>query len=208
MDYLIYRLKHTFPKVFRFLEKIAGYYTGLRYRRAVERATKAGRVEGFINGKAAVVRPLVVGDARALYDFLGAQSESRLKFFRPHDFSLEGLAVVLASPAYLNYGLFIGDNLEGYALLKLSPTGSAYRGRLVNEALSGSGVGKLLSQYLHWQAGILGVKARATISRHNTASLASLEAKGGFKVIKELPNDYLLIEFPPVSVDPPKIVLH
>ena len=41
------------------------------------------------------------------------------------------LRTVLGSAAFLNYGLFVGDRLAAYALLKIAPTGSAFIGRLV-----------------------------------------------------------------------------
>ena len=47
------------------------------------------------------------------------------------------------------------------------------------------------------------LRTRSTISRHNPASLRSHQAVADFAVIDELPNDYLLIEFPRVGRERP-----
>ena len=55
------------------------------------------------------------------------------------------------------------------------------------------------------QASLAGLRARSTISRQNPASLRSHEAVAKFEIVAELPNDYLLIEFPPGSAKPPEL---
>ena len=43
------------------------------------------------------------------------------------------------------------------------------------------------------------MRTRSTNSRHNAASLSAHQVVADFAVIAELPNDYLLIEFPRVG---------
>ena len=85
-----------------------------------------------------------------------------------------------------------------YALLKLAPTGSAFIGSLVGREHAGKGIGRFIVAYLYWQASLKGLRTRSTISRHNAASLRPHQAVADFAVIADLPNDYLLIEFPRV----------
>ena len=75
-------------------------------------------------------------------------------------------------------------------LLKLAPTGSAFIGLLVGPAHTGKGIGRSIVAYLYWHA-----------------SLRSHQAVADFAVIAELPNDYLLIEFPRVGRDRPVLGL-
>ena len=156
-----------------------------------------------MHGQTAVMRPLTVDDLDALHVFLEAQPEDHLRYFHPHRFDRASLRRVLRSQAFLNYGLFLDDRLSAYALLKVAPTGSAFIGRLVAPEYAGLGLGRFIARFLYWQASLAGLRARSTISRHNPASLRSHEAVARFKVVAELPNDYLLIEFPPGTPEPP-----
>ncbi len=107
----------------------------------------------------------------------------------------------------MNYGIFVDDELVGYALLKVAPTGSAFIGLLVHPQSGGVGLGKFIASFLYWQASLAGLRARSTISRHNPASLKSHRAVAAYRVVAELPNDYLMIEFPPVWREKPELML-
>ena len=133
--------------------------------------------------------------------------ESHLAYFHLHGFGRADLTAMLRSRSFMTYGLFVEDALAAYALLKLAPTGTAFIGRLVATDYAGKGLGRFLSQYLYWQASLAGLRTRSTISRHNAASLRSHQAVADFAVIAELPNDYLLIEFPRVGWERPVLGL-
>lgn len=107
----------------------------------------------------------------------------------------------------MTYGLFVKDVLAAYALLKLAPTGSAFIGLLAGPAHTGKGLGSFIVAYLYWQASLAGMRTRSTISRHNAASLRFHQAVADFTVIAELPNDYLMIEFPRFTRDKPVLGL-
>ena len=78
-------------------------------------------------------------------------------------------------------------------LLKLAPTGSAFIGLLVGPAHTGKGLGRFIVEYLYWQASLAGLRSH--------------QAVADFAVIAELPNDYLLIEFPRVEWERPVLGL-
>ncbi|MFN4262988.1 MAG: GNAT family N-acetyltransferase [Thioalkalivibrionaceae bacterium] len=207
IEFLAYRLKGRFPGAFRWIEAAARGVTVLRYGRRLRRASAEAVVRGTVRGEAAVMRPLGLEDLDALYEFLAAQPEEHLRYFRPHGFDRAALRAVLGSGAFLTYGLFVGDRLAAYALLKVAPTGSAFIGLLVDRAYTGLGLGRFAVGYLYWQASKAGLRARSTISRHNPASLRSHEAVAKFKIVAELPNDYLLIEFPPARPEKPVLAV-
>jgi len=203
LETLAYMIKQRLPGMFRVIAVLAQWVVGMRFGRRLRRVQAQATIEGYVCGQTAVMRPLTVDDLGTLHDFLETQPEDHLRYFRPHGFDRVALRRVLASQAFLNYGLFVGDRLAAYALLKVAPTGSAFRGRLVGNGWTGLGLGRFISEYIYWQASEAGLRARATISRNNIASLKSLDGPEGWKVIANLPNNYLLIEFPLGSPEPP-----
>lgn len=205
MEEVAYLFKQRFPGFFRLIEKAARGITILRFGNRLCRAHGQASVPGLVQGEEAVMRGLGPADTEALFGFLQSQPEERLYYFRPHGFDRCALQRVLASGAFLNYGLFVGERLVGYALLKVAPTGSAFIGLLVDRGFSGLGLGTFIVRYLYWQASLAGLRARSTISRHNPASLGSHRAVAEFRVVAELPNDYLLIEFPPGFPEAPEL---
>ena len=207
MEKLAYLIKNRFPVLFRLIALVAERVTSWRYSRRAELALQNAAVEGTVKGKTAVMHPLSEADADLLHEFLNSVPEDHLRYFRPHGFDRATLADVLASKAYLNYGLFVKGELIGYALLKITPTGSAFIGLLVQPEFLGLGLGTFITRFLYWQAAVAGLRARSTISRHNTASLRSHQAVAEYRVVAELPNDYLLIEFPVGKPEKPTLMV-
>ena len=158
-------------------------------------------------GQRAVIRPLGLDDLDALQGFIEVMPESHMAYFHPHGFGRADLTAVLRSRSFMTYGLFVEDALAAYALLKLAPTGSAFIGLLVGPAHTGKGLGRFIVAYLYWQASLADLRTRSTISRHNPASLRSHQAVADFTVVAELPNDYLMVEFPRVRRDRPVLGL-
>lgn len=205
MDHLAYLFKQHLPFLFPLIEWLARGVTRIRFGRAIDSAQHRGMVEGTLGGLAATIRPLSREDAERLHEFLDGLPEEYFEFFRPHGFGRGQIRAVLASRAFANYGIFAGDELLAYALLKLAPTGTAYIGLLVAPGQGGLGLGKFIVHYLYWQASLAGLRTRSTISRQNPASMRCHEAVSDFRVMAELPNDYLMIEFPVREVTPPRL---
>jgi hypothetical protein len=195
LDRLAYTVKRRLPGLFVFVERVARAVTVLRFGRRIASSLARARVDGAVGGKPAVVRALGPDDLPALERLLGAMPEAHLEFFHPHGFDAKSLRLVLGSRAFMTYGLFIEDAMIAYALLKVSPSGAAFVGRLVTPELAGQGMGKVLARYLYWQAALAGLRAHSTINKNNTASLQSHRANREFRIVSELANGYLLIEF-------------
>lgn len=196
MERLAYLIKHRFPALFRLVGWLAERVTTLRYGRRIRRAEERATLDGEVAGQPALMRALQGSDVGRLHAFLTALPADHLRYFRPHGFDVTSLRRVLLSRAFLNYGLFVGEDLVGYALLKVAPTGSAFIGLLVHPDFLGKGLGTFITRFLYWQAAVAGLRARSTICRDNTASLRSHQAVADYRIVAELPNDYLLIEFP------------
>jgi hypothetical protein len=203
VEKLAYLIKQRMPLAFQMIAFVARGVVTLRFGRQLHRVVSQAKIEGHVHGEAAVIRPLEVADLEALHKFLAAQPEANLNYFRPHEFDRAALLPVLASHAFLSYGLFVGDRMVAYALLKVAPTGSAFIGVVVEPERKRLGLGQSMIRYLYWQASLARLRTRCTISRHNQASLRCVEAVTRFRVVAELPNDYLLIELPPGTPLPP-----
>lgn len=195
IDQVGYGLKRRFPFLFQILECILGYAVYGFHRRAITEALKRASIEGTVLGESASIRPVDAGNLGQLLRFFGTLPEGSFTYFRPHGFERCELKKVLARPYFVTYGLFVGDELKGYCLLKLYPGRKAFLGRIVGEDLTGFGLGKFFSRYLRWQAALMGFRLRSTISEANLASMQSHKSVGGVEIIGDLPNGYKLIEF-------------
>ena len=207
LERIAYLLKHRLPGLFRIVEWAARQLTVLRFGKAISTALGKAQLSGTVTGLPAEMRVLNTQDIRPLHAFLSNLPPDWLEHFRPHPFDRNGLKAVLNSKAFMNYGLVIDGKLAGYALLKVAPTGSAFIGLLVHPDYGRLGLGKFLVEFLYWQASEAGLRARSTISRDNPASLRSHQAVGDFEVVAELPNDYLMIEFPVAEREKPVLWL-
>src|SRR5690606_7572917 len=152
MDYLAYLVKKYFPFLFPWGAAAGSVIGAIRFGRALDAAQSEGRIYGTIRESAASIVPLTEADAGPLQAFLTSLPPSHLKYFGPHGFDRKSLQTVLRSRAFAAYGLFLGEDLCGYALLKVSPSGRAFIGRLLAPELTGLGLGSFLSRYLYWQA--------------------------------------------------------
>lgn len=203
MEKIAYLIKQYIPALFPVIEAVARRVTVLRFGREIDRALRGGVIDGTVGSQPATIRPLFSEDIATLSPFLSDLPDDHLQYFKPHGFDAASLERVLSSKVFLNYGLFVNDALIGYALLKVAPTGTAFIGRLISPKYSGLGLGAFLSRFLYWQAGMAGLRPRSTISRHNAASLRSHESVSNYEIVSQLPNDYLLIEFPVKELEPP-----
>jgi len=207
MEQVAYFIKQRWPSFFGLIELLARTLTVWRFGRRVHVAEEVARMTGVVDGRGAEIRALRAQDSAMLYQFLAELPADWLEHFQPHAFDHDGLVAVLGSRAFMNYGVFIDGKLVGYALLKVAPTGSAFIGLLVHPALSGLGLGRFIVAYLYWQASVAGLRARSTISKSNVASLRSHQAVAGYKVVADLPNNYIMIEFPNAVRQQPELQL-
>lgn len=207
MERTAYLLKRQFPTLFQLIEIWSRIVVGVRYGQRIESASREALIGGTVADSYAEVRRLNLADSGTLQKFVSELSDEYLKYFRPHAFDSRGIDSVLSSKAFLTYGVFVGVDMKAYALLKIAPTGSAFIGLLAHPDMGGRGLGKFIVEYLYWQASLAGFRTRSTISKNNIASLKSHQGVSDFKLVAELPNDYLMIEFPNISRAKPELRL-
>jgi hypothetical protein len=207
MDRIAYFIKYKLKSLFPIVEAIAFLVVFIRYFKKRRRALSKALISGTFSDTDCTIRALTSLDTRVVSEFLQQSSKDHLKYFKPHEFDELSVRKVLTSTSFMTYGLFLEDRLIAYALLRLAPNGTAYIGRAVNSEFSGRGIGKYLSRYLYWQASCCGFRPRSTISKLNLASIKSHESVTSYKVIAELPNDYLMLEFEVNSTTAPPLKL-
>lgn len=196
LDYLAYLIKQYLPFLFPVMASAAQVLTAFRFGKVLSEARAQGTLDGLVDDYSAKIRPLGIEDVEALGGFLRALSKKHLEHFQPHGFDDVTLKRTLGSRAVSTYGLFVEDRFVGYSLLKLTPTGSAYIGFMVSHGFTGLGIGTYLVKYLFWQTRLAGLRARSTVSKSNHASLRAHQSVASYRVLKELPNDYLMLELP------------
>ncbi len=140
-------------------------------------------------------RRLEQKDLKSLCDFFAVQPAASYEYFKPHKFDLKTLKRLERNPAFCMFGVFEGERLAGYSLLRFFCNRQAFAGFLVNEQDRGRGIAKLMGRNMLKICWACGFRVFATVSRRNTSALASYRAINDFRIIRELPDDYIYIEY-------------
>jgi hypothetical protein len=159
------------------------------------RSTQEFSLDGF------GFRLLSRGDLDQLEDLLSRQGEERLEHFRPHGFGKEDLEHVYRNPSFLMFGVFDQDALVGYFFLRCFWNWRSFVGRLIDGPYERKGIGRVMNQILYNTAWRSGFRCHTTISKKNRSVMRSHANNPSVRILKELPNDYLLIEFLPPAGD-------
>ena len=130
-----------------------------------------------------------------LYAFLNRQIDEDLLYFKPHGFDEKSLIRQLNNPAFLMMGVFDGANLIGYFFLRFFINGKCFVGRLLDKDFRGKGIGSIMNSIMYNIAWQLNFRCLSTISRNNTAVMRAHKHNINMIVLKNLKNDFLLVEF-------------
>lgn len=189
---LLKKIKTSCPWIWQFVEGCNGISIGILYDDKIKKATAntLNNVES-----AFTYRVLKGDDAEMLVEFIKRQPEGFDQFFKPHAFDLKTFRRVLKNKTYSLIGTFDGDKLIGYCFIRFVVDKSAYRGKIVDKAYQGRGIAKQMGVIMTEIALNAGFRLYATISKKNVASMKSSNAVNEIRIIKELPDDYVYIEY-------------
>lgn len=140
-------------------------------------------------------RALTVRDLDGLVNLLARQRAGRLDYFKPHGFDHESLERVTRNPSFLMFGVFSDERLVGYFFLRCFWNRKCFVGRLIDEPHERKGIGRVMNQILYntpWRSGF---RCMTTISKNNALVMRSHANNPTVRVLEELPNDYLFVEF-------------
>lgn len=185
--------KKALPVMWSFLELINGILFKLIFFKKVK-SNASHILRSFENEKYAY-RLLAPEDIEYLFEFFQRQNQPQYLFFNPHNFDKKSLKRLFNNPSIFLFGVFDGNKLIGYFILRCYNNKKCFIGRLVDEVHQNQGIAKNMGKILHQIAWKSNFRIFSTISKENVKSLNSYQAFIDYKVIAELDNKYLYIEF-------------
>jgi hypothetical protein len=140
-------------------------------------------------------RPLKQADLSALQALINSQSSGRIDYFKPHGFDEKSLLKTFKNPSFIMMGTFAADEIVGYFFLRCFWNKKCFVGRLIDEPYEGKGIGRVMNEIMYniaWEAGF---RCLSTISKSNQWVMRAHAKNPYMKVLKNLDNDCLLVEF-------------
>jgi hypothetical protein len=190
---LLIFIKHHLPFIWAGVEWLnAALFSLLHAKKTEKIATEvigANSLNGFL------FRKLNRSDIPELERLLYAQPKERVAFFNPHGFETKTLKKVEKNPAFIMMGVFDGQHLVGYFFLRCFWNKKCFVGRLIDEHYESNGIGRVMNAIMYNIAWVSGFKCLSTISKNNKLVMRSHAKNNTMKILKELDNDYLLVEF-------------
>lgn len=193
MERLFIFIKHNLGFVWRFIEVINGFTFNIIYGSRVKRLLN--EVINETDSTIVNCRRLKLTDLDFLYDLIKNQNDDDLKYFQPHGFDKTSLERQLKNPALLMMGTFIDHRLGGYFFLRFFTNKKCFVGRLIDHNYRGRGIGLLMNAIMYEIAWRLGFRCLSTISKKNSSVMKAHATNPNIVILKELANDYLLVEF-------------
>jgi RimJ/RimL family protein N-acetyltransferase len=138
---------------------------------------------------------LDLSDAEALNNLINSQEASDLMYFRPHGFDMNSIIKQFKSHSFLMMGVFNGDKMIGYFFLRFFTNKKCFVGRLIDKDYRGKGIGPVMNAIMYETAWRMGFRCLSTISRNNSSVIWAHVKNQSMVILKELHNDYLLVEF-------------
>lgn len=140
-------------------------------------------------------RKLEREDADTLYHLIDSQPVTELEYFRPHEFDIDSIKRKLRNDSFLMMGLFCDNSLVGYFFLRFFLNKRCFVGRLIDIKHRGKGLGIIMNRIMYETAWRMNFRCFSTISRKNSSVMRAHSKNSRMVVLKELQNDYLLVEF-------------
>jgi len=193
MEKLLIFIKHHLTLIWRIIESVNSVFFYLLHYAALQKVMTevlSARSEGPF-----FYRQLQREDAGLLFDLIMAQKKSDLEYFKPHKFDLRSIQKQFENRSFLMMGAFDNERLIGYFFLRLFVTKRCFVGRIIDCEYRGMGVGVIMNTIMYETAWRLGFRCLSTISRNNRSVIRAHAKNENLKIIKELKNDYLLVEF-------------
>lgn len=144
-----------------------------------------------------IYRRLKGEDLEKLLLLISKQQSSDLKYFQPHQFDPLSIYKQFKKKSFLMMGVLDGDFLVGYFFLRFFFNRKCFVGRLIDKEYRGKGIGNVMNSIMYETAWRMGFRCLSTISRNNKSVMNAHQGNRHMVVLKELKNDYLLVEFVP-----------
>ena len=140
-------------------------------------------------------RILKLADSEILSNIISAQPEEDLQYFHPHGLDPGSVRKQFGKDAFLMMGVFDGNKIVGYFFLRFFFTRKCFVGRLIDKPYRGKGIGNNMNHIMYEIAWRMKFRCLSTISKNNKAVMKAHAKNSEIIILKELQNDYLLVEF-------------
>ena len=160
-----------------------------RSKEVIRKVIKEYGLPGF------TFRELEQNDLKSLKSLIDRQKKERLTYFNPHGFESKNLVKAHKNPSFIMMGVFDGPLMVGYFFLRCFWNRKCFVGRLIDEPYEGKGIGRVMNSIMYSIGWNMGFRVLSTISKNNHLVMKSHANNPAMVVIKELENDYLLVEF-------------
>ncbi len=174
------------------IEYLNGLVFGMLHGKKI--SSSLARLFRESNSGSFVYRQLNSADIPALEIFFAAQHSEQFSFFRPHKFDLKSLMRLNRNPSFLMMGVFKESEIVGYFFLRFFVNKKCFIGRIVDGNHQRQGIARSMNHIMYQTAWQNGFRCLSTISKQNSSIYNFHLADKNFVVLKELPNDYLLVE--------------
>ena len=188
-------IKHRVGFAWNFIEEGNDIAFNIFFKSILEKALSF-TFSNFIQGPYQY-RRLTSEDAGRLFILIQNQPSSDLKFFKPHPFDELSILKQTSKKSFLMMGAFDDDKLVGYFFLRFFANKKCFVGRLIDKEYRGQGIGEVMNRIMYETAWRMKVRCLSTISRDNNAVMKAHASNKHMIVLKELKNNYLLVEFLP-----------
>jgi hypothetical protein len=193
MEEFLILIKHRF----RFLWKIIEWANGLFFSFLYNSRLKKVLPDVFreFAEPPFLYRALTLSDVDALHNLIHSQNEADLEYFKPHGFEIETIRKQFKNSPFLMMGVFDDQKITGYFFLRFFVNRKCFVGRLIDKQYRGRGIGLIMNKIMYETSWRMGFRCLSTISRNNIAVMRAHAKNPTMVVLKELANDYLLVEF-------------
>lgn len=191
MTAILIFIKHHIPFIWNIVEYINSQLFYILYRKRLK----------FLGDKYSQsndsVRILQAEDMVALSEFFNKQPADSFEYFKPHKFDYKSLVKKNKDKSFIMIGVFYNTEIVGYGFLRCFFNGKAFRGKIVDISHQGHGIAKQIGSVLTDMATLMHLRLFATISKDNVKSISSSQAVNKVRILKELPDNYIYVEYLP-----------
>lgn len=195
MEQILLFIKHNLGFIWSIIESVNDILFRILYKKRLGRITQQVFEENQHHH--VVFRRISLADSAGLYELIKNQPASDLTYFKPHSFEYKSIVRQTEKSSFLMMGAFINDIMIGYFFLRLFVNRKCFVGRLIDKNYRGHGIGVTMNKIMYEIAWRMKFRCLSTISRNNHAVMKAHSGNRHMSVIKELKDDYLLVEFLP-----------
>lgn len=190
---LLKKIKRKTPWIWILIEYINSFFINLLYGQKIRVATAEALTKCINSGYK--FRQLEESDLKSLETMFTVQPKGFDQYFNPHKFDIQTLRRLYENDSFLMLGAFEEDKIIGYFFIRFFVNRSAFRGKMVDIGYQGRGIAKQMGNIMTRISLDAGFRVFGTINKENIGSLASSKAVNDIKVIKELPDNYIYVEY-------------